>query len=437
MSRQFGMVGIVKEIENSLPKMQTESITTPNIKKIHISRSNLRRPLSLLFVTGSLCNQNSGFFLSLLNTAQTLLQYGQQAFIIGTKDALFQTIPNCYQALPCKAFWKIGPYSLHFTPFLKAWLRKNGRRPFDIVHLQGIWQYNSSIVAQWSKKRGIPYLISPRGSFNPDALQFSRWKKYIAKKLYVQKVLSNASCFHALTQKEYEAIRKYGLTQPVCIIPNGINIPNPRNVRTIARKKAILEKLNGKKICLFLGRLHPIKGLEDLLKAWAKLSELNGDWILVLAGPSDGGYQSELEKLINRLNLYKTVFLPGSQYGPDKAQWFQSASLFVLPSKSEGFAMAVLEALSYKLPVLLTDTCNFPEIETNKAGIVTDPSVDGLTEGLYKIMNMPDSQRQEMGLRGYNLVKEHYTWQSITNQLIDVYRWILGLSDKPSSVVCD
>jgi len=190
-----------------------------------------------------------------------------------------------------------------------------------------------------------------------------------------------------------------------------------------------------KKICLFLGRLHPIKGLENLIHAWARLSQHIDGWQLSLVGPGNDGYKKKLENLVHKLNVADTVIFAGPQYGQEKAKWFKSSEFFISPSQSEGMPIAILEAMSYGLPVLLTDACNFHDAKEHSAGIQVGTSVDDLKEGMLNMMTMSDGERQLMGTRGYQCIKRKYQWESIADHLLDVYIWMLGLSDAPSSVV--
>jgi len=170
--------------------------------------------LKILFATGSLYEQSSGPFISLLETVKTLHRKGHTPLIVGTKDKWSMSSPIGWDPVPAYAFQKIGPYSLHLTPTLAIWLRRL-REPIHMVSLQSVWLYSNYLVSRWCQKRRIPYLISVHGNFNSYALNISECKKIIAKWWFVDEMLANAHCFHALNMAEYEAIRSYGLTQPV------------------------------------------------------------------------------------------------------------------------------------------------------------------------------------------------------------------------------
>lgn len=383
--------------------------------------------LTILFVTGSLYQQSSGPFLSLLETTHTLHKQGQYPIVVGSKDRWREGQPQEWNPVAAYAFGKIGPYSLHYTPLLNAWLKQRGD-PIQVANLQGIWLYTNHVVSRWCRKHGIPYMITVHGNFHSYALQISHWKKYIAQWWFAKAMLRHARCLHALNDAEYKAIRSYGLSNPVCIIPNGILFPDP----ALKTERIDLHK----QICLFVGRLHPIKGIDNLLYAWKNLTALKQGWILVLVGNEDkAGYRRYLETLSLELGIQDDVYFAGPQYGQDKTRWFHSADFFVLPSHSEGWPVVVLEALAHQLPVVMTETCHIPEIQESGAAIQVKTGIEGLSEGLQQMMMKPSQERRWMGKQGYHFVQRHYQWEHVIDQLLEVYRWMLGQSPAPSSVL--
>jgi poly(glycerol-phosphate) alpha-glucosyltransferase len=385
-----------------------------------------RKNLNILFGTGSLY-QYSGPFFSLLGTVHALRRKGYFPRVIGTRDRWDSQPRLNWHPIPAYAFHKMGPSSLHWTPALPFWLRRFPE-PVDIVSLQNVWLYSNYQISRWSRQRNIPYMVTIRGNLHPRALAISAWKKKIAQRWFANDLLANARCLQALNEAEYRAIRVCGLTQPVCVIPNGVECPE-------MTPPALLS--SHEKICLYLGRIHPIKGLENLIQAWAGLGDARKDWRLVIAGPDENGYGKRLEHIANTSGVNDSVLFPGPQYGSDKAKWFQRARVFTLPSQSEGLSMAVLEAMSFGLPVLLTDSCNFPDVSIHRAGIQTGGSLEELKTGLTEMLHMGDNERREMGKKGRDLVMGQYTWEIITDRLIEVYQWMSGRTEMPSCVISD
>lgn len=283
-----------------------------------------------------------------------------------------------------------------------------------LFHSHGLWSVASIAVPAAAQKMGTPWVISPHGMLDSWALQNSRWKKKLASLLFERNHLSGASCFHALCQEEADAIRAYGMKQPIAVIPNGVNLPEEvplrgdREVRTL----------------FFLGRLHPKKGLAELLRAWTEVKP--AQWKLVIAGWDEGGHEAELRELAKDL---PEVRFAGPAFGAEKEELFRAADAFILPSFSEGLPIAVLEAWSWGLPVMMTDDCHLPEGFEAQAAVRLshDALAAGLAEGLGGDLPM-------MGLRGRQLVADRFSWERVAGEMSGVYQWLLAEGEKPSCV---
>jgi len=390
--------------------------------------------LKMLFVTGSLFNESSGPFASLIETAKTLYHKGHDVDVVGTYNGNDLCDVSSWAPVSVKYFKNVGPKTFHISPEITKWLKNKVSVP--LVSLQSIWLYNNYLTYKWCEERKIPFLITPHGNFNSAALEISKWKKKIAYLCFIKKMLVHASCFHALNYAEYEAIREFGLTQPVAVIPNGVRLVNKPNLgRTFTDNSSICKDELFEKVCLYLGRLHPIKGLDKLIYAWSQLTNIDNRWKLKIVGPDEGGYKTKLMSIVKSLNLGKSVLFLGPAFGEEKSDLFKTADFFVLPSESEGFPMTVLEAMSHGLPVLITDKCNFPEVEEYRGGIVVKPSTHDLEIGLSIMLNLSELERIELGKNAYQLLEKRYQWETIVDQLLGVYRWLILGGNIPSTVI--
>ncbi len=309
----------------------------------------------------------------------------------------------------------------------------------DILHCHGIWLYPSLIDLAAKREIKTPYVVSPRGMLDAWALKNSAWKKKLAGWLFENRHLRSAACIHALCESEYQSIRAYGLKNPVAIIPNGIDLPD---LSAEQRVPPWSSKVGAdKKVLLYLGRIHPKKGLENLIEAWSILknagSGLSGGWRLVIAGWSQGGHEQQLKWLTQKLGLTNSISFAGPLYGEAKDAALRSAKVFILPSFSEGLPMSVLEAWSYSLPVLMTRFCNIPEGFGANAAIEIQPQADSIAEGLKKFIASSTDDQRQIGQNGVELVKDTFTWPKIATQMVDVYKWVLGQSEKPEFVRLD
>ena len=239
------------------------------------------------------------------------------------------------------------------------------------------------------------------------------------------------TCYHALCKKEMEDIRAYGLKQPVAIIPNGINMPEKLNE---------FGRLDDFRHLLYLGRLHKKKGVDLLIMALASIKrerpELLKEWKVDLVGWDDENCREGLEKIVGQNSLEDVVVFHGGLYGEDKQRMYANADGYILPSHGEGLPMTVLEAWSWKLPVVITPECHIPEGYDADAAIKINDNVESVEEGLKTFLGMSDEEKKAMGMRGYDLVRENFTWDVSAKKMIEVYEWLLGNRKKPDFVYC-
>jgi glycosyltransferase involved in cell wall biosynthesis len=309
----------------------------------------------------------------------------------------------------------------------------------DLVHTHGIWTYLSVATVRWSKSNGCvpsrPYVVSTHGMLDPWALHNSRWKKVIAAFVFERRHLENAACIHAFNQAEAAAIRAFGLRNPICVIPNGVEVHASNGADRTPPWAADLA--GGRKVLLYLGRLHPKKGLSILLHGWREAFKRERGWVLVIAGWDQGGHRRELEQLARELKITDSVHFAGSLFGEERESAYQNANAFVLPSLSEGQPLVVLEAWSHARPVLMTPECKLPEGFEKRAAIRMNTTVEGAAEGLGKLFALNEPARQEMGRRGRDLVIANFSWPQIASQMFAVYNWLLGRSAAPACVLFD
>lgn len=320
--------------------------------------------------------------------------------------------------VPVSAYDRSGPAALAHAPELHKAITRSA--DIDILHQHGIWQSPSRTALKWRRKTGRPVIISPHGMLDPWALRNSRQKKQVAEFLFEKSNLKGAACLHALNVSELESIRAYGLENPVAIIANGVTLP-PASVEPDSK----LDE-DGRRTLLFLGRIHPKKGLLELITAWKRLKEeapeVAKGWKLVAAGWDDGGHFEALQASVRDMDLSDDVTLPGAVFGEEKDRLFREASAFVLASHSEGLPMAILEAWAYELPVFMTPACNLPIGFETQAAIALETDPDQIFDALKQNLLRPDLQ--QFGLNGRKLVSDQFTWTAIGAQFRDLYEWV-------------
>ena len=316
--------------------------------------------------------------------------------------------------------------SVRFAPIQVSWDYRSAvlSEELDVVHTHGLWLTPSAMGLAVNRHKGTPTFVTPHGMLDPWALRRSRWKKRLALMLYEKAHLHTAACIHVLNREEAIACREFGLENPLAIIPNAVDLPVRSNLSPPWKQ-------SDKRVLLFLGRLHPKKGLTELLQAWKAFTQARAEtWKLVIAGWDQNGYEAQLRE---QARDFEDVEFLGPLFKEKKSAAFENASAFVLPSWSEGFPMAVLEAWSYSLPVLMTSACNVSE--TNGGAVIVEPGAQGVLSGLRQLTELGRSELREMGERGFDLVKNRYTWSSSAAKLLSAYDWICNSGPEPPCVI--
>lgn len=354
---------------------------------------------------------------------------GLSLSVLGLADEDTQEDAGSWKGVDVRAYRVVGPPAFGFAPGLQHGL--SSLDP-DLLHLHGLWMYPSVAAHQWSRRTGRPHIVSPHGMLDPWALRNSRWKKRVAAWLYENRNLQRAACVHAVCESEAASVRAYGLRNPVCVIPNGVDLPSQRPASAPTWAAELPE---GMRVLLYIGRLHPKKGLLNLVRAWANLpGSSRKDWVLVIAGWDQGGHGAEVKRLVHELRVEMSVRFVGPQYGDEKEASLARADAFVLPSFSEGLPVAVLEAWAWGLPVLMTPQCNLPEGFAAGAALRVEPEADSIGVGLKRLLEMSDAERSAMGARGRRLVEEKFSWPKIAREMKEVYEWVLGGGPRPACV---
>jgi glycosyltransferase involved in cell wall biosynthesis len=388
--------------------------------------------MRITLLTTSVSRRAGGLFDALRGLATGLSSAADMNVrVLGLADEDTARDLGAWNGTPVEVVPVRGPSWFGFSPALGTKLLEDSPH---LVHVHGLWTYPSAACRVWARKTRRPYLVAPHGMLDPWALRNSRWKKRLAAWGYQGAHLRGAACLHALCQSEARAIRAYGLRNPICILPNGVEFP-PHSAPSPPPWERTLPQ--GARVLLYLGRFHPKKNLMNLLRAWRLARYDSGgrtdEWHLVLVGWDQGGYADQLKTLVCDLGIEGSVRIAGPQYGEAKDAAFRRAAAFVLPSLSEGLPMAVLEAWSYGLPVLMTPESNLPEGFQVGAALPLGTDTPDIARGLTEFFSTSDTERAAMGARGQQLILRRHSWENLGRQMASVYAWLLG-GEKPSDV---
>jgi len=311
------------------------------------------------------------------------------------------------------------------------WLSERCSNPRSIIHVNGLWLPFLNAGARYAHAANMHYVISPRGMTAPWAMRHKRLKKAVAWRLYQRRILQNATCLHATADSEMENLRQLGITAPIAVIPNGVEIISDQQLSEL--KKTRSERANPEiRTLLFLGRIQKVKGLENLMRAWAKVRQPG--WRIQIVGPEEDNHKLELKRLAQRLGIFQDIIFCGPQSNEDKWKTYSNADVFVLPTHTENFGLTVAEALSCETPVITTKGAPWSEINEHRCGWWIDIGVEPLAQSIEEAINLSDANRAEMGQRGRKMVQHNYGWSGIARQVNEVYAWICGQNTKPTCV---
>ena len=356
--------------------------------------------VTLIELVPSIAPESFGLGYAALNLAAALERIGMNVFLVSVDEE-----KDAYEACEDAGFPRervicgssIGHPRLRLSPFL---VRRLLRIPNDgrlILHLHGLWTYVSHVTRVLRRRWQCPLVLSPHGSLEPYALTISPTKKAFASLIYERRNIMTASCLWALSEQERASIRAYGFAGRVEVIPNGVSRAVACSAEEVADFRTRYHVASGTRVLLFLSRIARKKNLPMLLKTFAKSVKARPEWVLLIAGSDEGGHIHEVRALIEELQMEESVRLIGPVFGREKACAFTSASMFVLPSHSEGLPIAVLEAMEYGKPVLVTEGWTLPASTCVKFGWRVPVEERAFEAALLLAMSTSEFTLAEMG----------------------------------------
>lgn len=311
---------------------------------------------------------------------------------------------------------------LQWTPGMRKGVALAARAA-DVIHNHSLWLPANVQAARAARLAGKPLVNSPRGTLSAVALR----RRGLAKRLLWHfgqgQAVARSACLHATSELEYLDFRRARLVNPVAVIPNGVDIPEASGRLASSDRRQVL----------YLGRLHPIKGIDLLLRAWRGLQgELPG-WDLVIAGAGEPRHEKALRGLAAELGVSRTRFV-GSVFGEEKLRLLAGSELYILPSHTENFGMTVAEALASSVPVITTRGTPWPGLESHGCGWWVDDNSAAIEAALRGAMMLPARKLQEMGSNGRAWVASEFSWSSVGQRMLEMYSWILHGGPAPACV---
>lgn len=385
-------------------------------------------PLRAIHTVGSLLKSAGGPTRTVTALCQTVARLGVQVDLISqtwtylTDDENLIPPPDHVTTFLAPAYrlpWQGKLWSPAFRGLVDRACNKQGA---VLLHDHGLWLPTNHSAAIVARSRGIPLIISPRGMLQPWALNHRALKKQLAWVLYQRRDLQSAQVLHATAPHEAENLRRIGLTQPIAVIPNGVDLPSGVEP---------LRWTEGHRLALFLSRVHPVKGLLNLVDAWGMVRPAG--WRMLIAGPDEDGHRAVVEERIRAAGLMADFEFVGPVDGERKAELYRKVHIFVLPSFTENFGVVVAEALAHGIPVVTTRGTPWSDLVSQDCGWWVETSPESLAEALRAATDLSDADRLAMGERGRTYV-QRYNWEAIAKDTLALYRWVLGQGERPACV---
>jgi glycosyltransferase involved in cell wall biosynthesis len=334
---------------------------------------------------------------------------------------------------------------LLWSPSFKSALRSFCReRGVQVIHSHSIWSQPNHAAVSVAREIGLPHIVSTHGMLEPWAWRYHAWKKRPAWWLWQHRDLCGAAVLRATAQQEVEALRALGFRQPIALIPNGVELPEIRDTKRYSdfsvsefqlsafSPSEVRGQKSAVRTALFLSRIHPKKGLLNLVTAWSQVRP--SGWRVVVCGPDECGHAEQVKRAVAEAGLSGEFDFKSSVYGAEKEALYANADLFVLPTFSENFGIVVAEALAAGVPVITTTGTPWKELHTRQCGWWIDIGVEPLAAAIREATSLPDQERHEMGQRGRRLVMEKYSWSQIGKDMLSVYEWMLGTGPTPECI---
>ena len=327
-------------------------------------------------------------------------------------------------AVPVSCFPSPTLQKYGYSPALNRWLRAHVQE-FDLLHVHAFFSYATLCAARWARRRAVPYVLRPIGHLNPWPMAQNGLAKRVYLELLGRRDLEGAAAIHCTSEYEVEAVSRLGIAGRLVAIPLGLNgIVEEREPDGVGfRRRHGLPP--DRALVVFLSRLHPKKGLDLLLPAARALADQGYEFVLALAGSGEKGYEAAVRDLVAANGVGDVVAFTGFLEGSEKYDLLREADVFVLPSYDENFGLAVVEAMSMGVPVVISERVGLHrEVAAYDAGVVTPLDAREIARSLGRLLDDRELRRR-LGENGKRLVRDRYQWSSVGRQLVELYESIL------------
>ena len=386
--------------------------------------------MRILHVTPSLAARDGGPAKAAIEMCRELLRRGEHTEIYTTNanGAGYLDVelgrPTEVRGVHVTYFPTSGSHYYKYSSTLAGALRTDISK-FDVVHINSLYQFPSTAAAHYCRKQGVPYIVRPHGTLDPYLYRRHPLRKRLYEVLIERRNLATAAAVHFTTTEEMRLAKLSGLRFRGTVAPLGTEFEaGPVGADNTADR--IWPQFAGKKLVLFLSRVNFKKGLDILARAFGRIHRLRQDAHLVIAGPDTDGYATRVRGWLAGEGALDAATFTGMVLGERKAALLRRADLFVLPSYTENFGIAVVEAMASGLPVVISNRVNiWREIAAARAGLVVKPEATEVAVAIRMLLDNP-SLAKDWGECGRRLAQEKFSWQAAGDQLVRLYREVVA-----------
>ena len=323
-------------------------------------------------------------------------------------------------------YYPIQPPRFWGTSWPMARALAGGIREADLVHIHSLYLFHDLIAGHYCRSYGVPYLVRPHGTLDPYLYRRHRWRKYVMEAAFENRNIRLAAALHFTSEEEQRLARPHIGDAPAVVVPLGVDLREFQDLPAPGRFRERFPEIGHKEIILFLGRINFKKGLDLLVQAMARVLRKRRDLHLVVAGPDDDGWGARVKGWLQQEGIADCATFTGMLLGEEKLAALRDARIFVLPSYSENFGMAVIEAMACGLPVVISDQVNIcREVEAAGAGLVTPCEAVQTATAMLELLDNPELAGR-VGQNGIKLVREQFQWTTIAITLEKTYKKIIA-----------
>lgn len=377
--------------------------------------------MNILHIIRDLSPETGGPVAAVIGLARAQVNSGHTVRIVSTNAK--ECMPELPGEVECRLFrtssrrWRTSKALASALPALV--------KEADIVHLHTMWEYPTLAGSRACKAIGRPYILRPCGMLEKSSLGMKSWKKSAYMVLVGQRVVRRAAGVHFTSNREYHESKADCFETPSFVVPLGVSEKFLGSTGSLSTLSNRFRCLAGHRVFLFLGRLHPIKRPDVVIRAFAEVVSEWPEAHLVMAGPAEEKHRQNLLEMTRQLGLCDRITFTGMLHGEEVIEALSLAYAFVLPSTRENFGMAVAEAMGAGCPVIVSDAVALhEEVAAASAGIVVPGKAKAVANAFRKLLSYPDL-RDRMGENGRRLVHEKFTWSRAVADLNNIYEDIL------------